>query len=459
MKMSLNPPDWWDSLQDAESLQKVLRVGIKPTVEERYLAWDKLRQLPPPDGLTHEEWWAGVKFARQSLYRPLPIKPAKEGRFQLAMPDPAWEMVHLIDQKASAEISFTEIVANPQSRRRYLVSSLIEEAITSSQLEGATTTGRVAKEMIKSGRRPRTVSERMILNNYQAMSQITDWSKTPLSKALILDLHKILTHDTLDDPADEGRIQTPADDRVVVLDREDGKVLHSPPPAEQLEERLDALCDFANGKRFDGFLHPVVRAILVHFWLAYDHPFADGNGRTARALFYWTMLRQGYWLVEFLSISRILRKAPAQYDRSFLYTETDDGDTTYFVLYQLHVICRAIDELHEFLRRKMREVRQAEELLRGLRLNPRQLALVGRALRNPDTRYTFKTHMLSHLIVYETARSDLLELVRLGFLDQSQVGRQFVFHPARDLADRLKESGTRGSNDRSRVLLESTSHS
>lgn len=336
---------------------------------------------------------------------------------------------------------YPELVANPQSRRRYLVSSLIEEAITSSQLEGATTTGRVAKEMIKSGRRPRTVSERMILNNYRAMSQITGWSDRPLSKELILELHKVVTHDTLENPADEGRMQLPGEDRVMVLDREDGKVLHSPPPAEELEERLEALCEFANGKGFDGFLHPVVRAILVHFWLAYDHPFADGNGRTARALFYWTMLRQGYWLVEFLSISRILRKAPAQYDRSFLYTESDNGDTTYVVLHQLNVIRRAIDELHEFLRRKMREVRQAEELLQGLRLNPRQRAVVGHALRNPDTRYTFKTHMLSHQVVYETSRSDLLELGRLGFLTQSQVGREFVFRPATGLADRLHETG------------------
>ena len=231
MKMPLKPPDWWAGLADATSLQKILRVGIKPTVDGRYLHWDKLRQLQPPDGLSHEEWWAGIKFARQSLSRLLPIRPANEGHFQLAMPDPAWEMVHLIDQKASGEISFAELVANPQSRRRYLVSSLIEEAITSSQLEGATTTGRVAKEMIKSGRRPRTVSERMILNNYRAMSQITEWSAKPISKALILELHKVVTHDTLENPADEGRLQRPGEDRVVVLDREDGKVLYSPPPA------------------------------------------------------------------------------------------------------------------------------------------------------------------------------------------------------------------------------------
>ena len=61
-----------------------------------------------------------------------------------------------------------------------------------------------------------------------------------------------------------------------------------------------------------GFIHPMIRSIILHFWLAYDHPFVDGNGRTARALFYWSMLRHGYWLFEFISISQIILKGPDQ---------------------------------------------------------------------------------------------------------------------------------------------------
>ena len=148
------------------------------------------------------------------------------------------------------------------------------------------------------------------------------------------------------------------------MDRIDGGVLHQPPPAEHLPARLQALCDFANGDSDDEdtFIHPVVRAILLHFWLAYDHPFEDGNGRTARVLFSWFMRTKGYWLVEYLSISKILREAPGQYNRAFLLTETDEGDTTYFLIHQLGVIERAIDELHKYLRRKVAEVRDVERL-------------------------------------------------------------------------------------------------
>ena len=438
MKLPLAPPNAWEVLgRSPDAFKKVLAAGLLPTVGDKYRHWDMLRQLPPPGELTHEEWWAGIKLARQSLLRPLPFTDGTGLPFVFAMPDPAWEMVHQIDQKASGEITFPELVANDQSRRRYLVSSLIEEAITSSQLEGASTTARVAKEMIKSGRAPRSVSERMILNNYGAMSSMRSWSTEPLTLQRIYQLHRILTENTLEDPTEAGRPQLPGETRVMVIDRSDGKTLHRPPPAELLPERLEALCRFANAAEISGFMHPVVRSILVHFWLAYDHPFSDGNGRTARALFYWSMLRQGYWLTEFLSISRILKKAPAQYARAFLYTESDDRDTTYFLLYQLNVICRAIDELHVYLARKIREVRKAEELLQDTNLNHRQLAVIGHALRNPDAEYTFRSHMTSHRVVYESARSDLLELEGMGLLARIQMGRQFVFRPARDLSDRL----------------------
>jgi Fic family protein len=98
-----------------------------------------------------------------------------------------------------------------------------------------------------------------------------------------------------------------------------------------LPQRLEALCQFANKPQEKASLHPVIRAILLYLWQGYDHPFRNGNGRSARALFYWRMLREGYWLFEFISISTVLKNASAQYGRSYLYTETDDNDATYFV--------------------------------------------------------------------------------------------------------------------------------
>jgi Fic family protein len=208
--------------------------------------------------------------------------------------------------------------------------------------------------------------------------------------------------------------------------------------------RLDALCAFANATADEKapFIHPVVRAILLHFMLAYDHPFTDGNGRTARALFSWHMRTHGYWLVEYLSISRILREAPAQYARAFLYTETDAGDTTYFLLHQLQTIRRAVEELHRYLERKVREVRHVERLLDGAAdFNHRQITLLGNALRDGSRTHTFTEHATSHRVTHETARADLSDLAERGLLERTKVGRQHVFHAPADLVERLRRLG------------------
>ena len=236
-----------------------------------------------------------------------------------------------------------------------------------------------------------------------------------------------------------GRIQESTEDRVTVVDAE-GNVLHQPPAAGELKERMELMCRFANGEEpLEGYLHPVVRAVLLHFWLAYDHPFVDGNGRTARILFYRSMLSEGYWLTEFLSISRILKEAPAKYGRSFLYTETDDNDATYFILYQLEVICRAIRDLHEYLARKMEEIRSIDSLLRrSAAFNYRQLALLGHALRHPGASYTFESHARSHQVAWQSGRTDLLRLQDGGLLERRKVGKRYVFSAPRDLAHRLQ---------------------
>jgi Fic family protein len=284
----------------------------------------------------------------------------------------------------------------------------------------------------------------MIVNNYMALRYMRESMGDRLRPADVLELQRILTADTLDDPSASGRLQTPDEERVAVVDRIDGGVLHRPPPAEQLPTRLQALCDFANGDSDDEdtFIHPVIRAILLHFWLAYDHPFEDGNGRTARVLFSWFMRTKGYWLIEYLSISKILREAPGQYNRAFLLTETDGGDTTYFIIHQLGVIERAIEALHKYLRRKVAEVRDVETLVRGTGgFNHRQIDVLSSALRDADRVYTFNSHANAHGVTHETARADLRDLAERGLLVTERDGRLYRFRPAPDLAERLKALG------------------
>jgi len=276
----------------------------------------------------------------------------------------------------------------------------------------------------------------MILNNYVTMSRLGELKDQPLTKDLVFEIHRLITEETLDDPSGAGRFRR--DNEKVVVNDMYGEVYHDPPPAAQLGDRMKAMCDFANEKTPSGFVHPVLRSIILHFWLAYDHPFVDGNGRAARALFYWSMLRHNYWLCEFISISPIILKAPGRYQLAFLYTETDENDLTYFVLYHLDVIQKAIHQLHDYIKRKSEQVRKLDSELRGVvMLNHRQRALISHALRHPNHVYSIESHRRSHNVVYETARTDLIDLVKQGLLTASKVGRTWCFTPEGELETRL----------------------
>lgn len=432
----------------ALNLERVMRAHAVLSEQDwngdnEYIHWDKLRHLDPPGSLTHEDWWATIKWTRYSQQRTLPLTDADGKQFTYATPDNVLRQLHYVDQHCAGEIAMKEVVtADDQARSHYLVNSLMEEAIRSSQLEGAATSRRVAKELLRSGRKPKDHSERMIINNYRALQFMRDGIGDKLTPNAVLELHRIVTDGTLDDPEASGRLQRPTDHRIAVIDSADDRVLHSPPPADQLPARMQALCDFANEPDdSEPFIHPVVRAVLLHFWLAYDHPFEDGNGRTARALFYWFMRERGYWLVEYLSISRILRDAPSQYAKAFLFTETDERDTTYFVLHQLGVVRRAIEELRDYLERKTAEIRDVEQLLKGSgAFNHRQLAVLSDAIRDPGRAYTYGSHATSHDVTHETARTDLSRLVDEGLLERRRVGgRQYEFIPTADLSERLRD--------------------
>jgi Fic family protein len=376
--------------------------------------------------------------------RYIPLQSTDGREFSYCLPDLVLKHLHQIDKSLAGEVAMERVVTSERrAGRRFLVNSLREEAIRSSQLEGATTSFEDAQDLLRSGREPRDRGERMIANNFRALNFMRDEMGGQLTLDAILELHRILVNGTLDDASAAGRFQRPGEDRVVVRDRdEERRPVHRPPPAEELPGRMELLCSFANeDDESERFVPPVVRAILVHFWLAYDHPFVDGNGRTARILFSWMMRKLGYWLVEYLSISRLIRGAPAQYGRAFLESETDEGDTTYFLLHQLELVERATADLHRYLQRKVGEQREAKRMLdQAPDLNGRQLALLTHATKHPDHTYTFGGHARSNRVTHETARSDLGGLAERGLLIRHRRGRTYVFEAPADLAERLRES-------------------
>jgi len=413
-------------LLDMDKLSKLFE-----TDNNEYPYWDKWKYIAKEWNYDPQKLWAAVKSRRKSNQ----FHFLFYNSFRLSTPAVIQEYLHDFDMNLGGTIQGEGIVPD-QEKERYLLSSLMEEAIASSQLEGAVTTRKLAKEMLETSRKPRNGSEQMILNNYEAMKWIVENKHQPITEQNILMLHSIITKHTLTRQTDEGAFRT--DDNIHVVDAGTGEIVHRPPPYEELPELMSLFCRFANDQqKFNFFIHPVVRGIILHFLIGYIHPFADGNGRTARTLFYWYLLRKGYWLIEYMSVSRVILNAKAQYARAYLHTEIDDNDLTYFVLYNLQCIKTALKDLKQYIDRKTKEKKQTFELLRHRNFNERQVQILQEILHDAHSSFTVNKLEQWFRVSNQTARNDLNYLVNAGLMEYRKSGKQLLFFPAKDISAKL----------------------
>lgn len=406
-----------------------------------YMYWDDFKYLAMPKGILPEQAWSLLKMYRLVQFKYISLIDSKDKPFSYCLPDCIHRDVHFIDQQAGGSIGVDDPSVASEEKRRYMMRSLVDEAISSSQIEGAATTRVVAKEMLRTGRKPKDHSEQMIYNNFLSMQMIKKHLKEPLSLELILEIHTHMTKDTLEDSSWAGRFRTPADDKIYVFDSDEQTVLHEPPDAAKVVDLMQKLCDFANSDGEDEFVNPIIKGILLHFWLAYVHPFMDGNGRTARALFYWYVLKQRYWVFEYLSVSTAILSARAQYYRSFLYSEMDGNDATYFIVYNLKALHKAVEILNDYIARKQKEKKNAHNLSSKYpSLNIRQRTLLASAIEKPNEIYAIETHANIHGVTYQTARTDLLGLKELGLLTMKKAGKRFLFSASTELLRQIGAS-------------------
>ena len=183
MKLPVAPPAWPELFNRyGEQVGAILSNQLGAEVRGKYEHWDHLRHLTPPAGLSAEQWWLGIKFARQALGRLLPPLRDKDGSpFKVVLSDSIQRRLFLVARDAAGALQSADRMPSDAMRERYLVRSLMEEAMTSSQLEGAATTTQVAKDMLRTGRAPRDHGERMIVNNFLTMRELKRWLDSPLT--------------------------------------------------------------------------------------------------------------------------------------------------------------------------------------------------------------------------------------------------------------------------------------
>ncbi|MBQ1191148.1 MAG: Fic family protein [Bacteroidales bacterium] len=388
---------------------------IVDKINEDYDYWDKVKYKPLPNGYNPTMLWSHVKASRYKGRIPVWDKYG----INLCVTNHMQRICHEFDMIFG---SFWEADSAPDAteKMRYLASSLMEEAIYSSQMEGASTTRAKAKEMLKKGISPRDKSQQMIVNNYQTIQYITKHKDDPMTEERLLQIHRLMTENTLKDSNNSGRFRTNSDD-VVVENKITHEIVHTPPPADDLPQFIQDLCNFFNNENNRIFIHPIIRGIIIHFMIAYMHPFVDGNGRTARALFYWYMLKEKYWLTEYMSISKVIAKSKHRYEKSFLYTECDELDLGYFVSYNLRVLNLSFLQLKGYIEKKQREKKAANAFILIGNINERQAQIIQYFNDRPNEIVTVKEMQHRFAITAMTARKDLVDLVEKGYLDEISI--------------------------------------
>ena len=403
---------------DKKALVNALLKGIVPNimpvvdkVNADYEYWDKIKYKKLPEGVTPQMLWTNVKASRLKSMIPVWDKYG----INLCVTSQMQRLCHEFDMKFG---SFWEVEGDTQSaeKKYYRSSSLMEEAIYSSKMEGASTTRIIAKDMLRKKKSPQNKSQQMIVNNYNTIQYIVEHKDEPLTEELLLTIHRLMTEKTLDNPEDAGHFRT--NDNVVVADMVEGDVIYTPPSFQEIPEFVESLCDFFNNDNPRTFIHPIIRGIIVHFMLAFMHPFVDGNGRTARALFYWYMLKEGYKLTEYMSISRVIAKSKSSYEKAFRYVENDGNDMGYFVAYNLGALEKSFQQLRDYIQRKRREKRAASSFMMAGNINQRQALVLQRLKEEPDTIFTVKDVQDQFSVSSMTARKDLSDLVQQGYLTE-----------------------------------------
>ncbi|NOU16296.1 MAG: Fic family protein [Bacteroidales bacterium] len=384
---------------------------IASDINEKYLYWNKVKYYKTPEGISPNVLWAVIKFTRT-----INAKVINFGkyRFTYNLTDPIQKELHEFDLHIGGELGTKSIIPE-EGKKRYLISSIMEEAIASSQIEGAVTTRKVAKEMLRKSINPKNKSEQMIVNNYLTIKHIVDIQNESLTLEKLFEIHRLITNKTLDDSADEGRYRE--DNEVNVVDVTDGEIVHTPPDFKEVPQLMNELIQFFNENNSNRFIHPIIKGCIIHFMVGYIHPFVDGNGRTARALFYWYLLKSGYWLTEYLSISRLIIKSKTQYAQAFLYSEVDENDLTYFINYKMKTMQLAYQSLREYIQRKINEKKQVINFQKIKGVNERQSHILKWIYEEPDLLFSVKEIENRFSVSNQTARTDLMELEKRGYLE------------------------------------------
>ncbi|KEY57304.1 Fic family protein [Serratia sp. DD3] len=431
---------------NSDNLLETIKLMSVVDDKGRYLHWDDIskRIRVKEKAIAH---WSLIKMARKGVLRQVPALGDAFQNITFFTLLPSMQKACSLIDRTCTEAGLNDLISRISIPGYYLDDFINEESIASSQLEGASTTHAVAKKMLLENRSGRNESEKMILGNRRLMTLAWESRFDEMSLALLLTFHEEATQGIDDDKYHPGKIRKTND---VWVGGRDGEVVHQPPDAEILGDLLDKYIKWINFSHDEGispqdYLHPVVKACIMHFGLGFLHPFNDGNGRVARAMCYWYLFKHGYDAFIYISISQLLKEAPIQYGEAYMKTETDNQDVTYFVDYQCRVLERAVNGLIDHVRTVAGKLREFDTWVftSGIRrkMPDIQQTIINMVVMAPGESFTVKSFAERAGVSEAASRIHLEKLAEVGILlKQGGGGSRPVHYLPKTSFDKMKKA-------------------
>ena len=364
------------------------------------------------------EVWQQLQISRRENGVKIPLKDQEDKDLFFSLTEELKKKVVAVDDLARNNF-FDNLDEN--EKIDLIRAAQEDEAFYSSVIEGAHTTKKRTKELVEKGLEPKNKDERMVLNNYKALMFILENLHRDIDEDIIIKIYQKVTEGTLD----EEELGYRNNQNYV---RSLNEVVYEPPKYEEVPKLMKDLVKFINDDSED-LLHPLIKALILHFDFVYIHPFNDGNGRTARALTYMYLLKSGYHFFKFFSISSLLKEFRGNYYKAIKNVEDYDSDVTYFVEFYLDMMEKSIKKVSsDFRNQYLLKVIKEKILNRGLELNSRQVKSLEKIIKVNKKNVDIAFYMSLNKVVQETARKDLQELVEMEILQVTKLGKKNVYN-------------------------------
>jgi len=241
-----------------------------------------------------------------------------------------------------------------------------------------------------------------------------------ISEKNILNIHKMLTKDTLENPADCGVYRNRY---VVVGNRLTGEVIFRPPDNEDVPILMGNLVEWLNSSEAKE-LDAVIEAGIAHYEFVRIHPFVDGNGRTARVLASLILFLRGFDIKQFFCLDDYYDSDRQAYYRALQSVDPKTLDLTRWLEYFVEGVNVSINAVKE------RVIRLSTERLRKAKRG--QIALTERQMQivefiNQNGKITNKEVRGMFKISNRAALDEINKLLRLGVLQPRGKGRSLHY--------------------------------